>query len=42
MEQSIHAARRGDSSDLDEFRTLIEERSAILFDASRERFFARA
>jgi chemotaxis protein methyltransferase CheR len=28
------------ASELDEFRTLIEERSAILFDASRERFFA--
>jgi chemotaxis protein methyltransferase CheR len=27
-------------SELDEFRTLIEERSAIFFDASRERFFA--
>jgi chemotaxis protein methyltransferase CheR len=27
-------------SELDEFRTLIEERSAILFDAPRERFFA--
>src|SRR5258708_25827594 len=26
--------------ELDEFRTLIEERSAILFDASRERFFS--
>ena len=28
------------TSELDEFRTLIEERSAIFFDASRERFFA--
>jgi chemotaxis protein methyltransferase CheR len=28
------------ASELDEFRTLIEERSAILFDAPRERFFA--
>src|ERR1700687_5752649 len=28
------------ASELDEFRTLIEERSAILFDASRERFFS--
>jgi chemotaxis protein methyltransferase CheR len=28
------------ASELGEFRTLIEERSAILFDASRERFFA--
>ena len=28
------------ASELDEFRTLIEDRSAILFDASRERFFA--
>jgi hypothetical protein len=28
------------ASELDEFRTLLEERSAILFDASRERFFA--
>jgi chemotaxis protein methyltransferase CheR len=28
------------AAELDEFRTLIEERSAILFDASRERFFA--
>ena len=28
------------ASELDEFRTLIEERSAIFFDASRERFFA--
>ena len=27
-------------SELDEFRVLIEERSAIFFDASRERFFA--
>src|SRR5260370_34791844 len=27
------------ASELDEFRTLIEERSAIFFDASRERFF---
>ena len=27
-------------SELDDLRTLIEERSAILFDASRERFFA--
>jgi chemotaxis protein methyltransferase CheR len=27
-------------SELDEIRTLIEERSAILFDASRERFFS--
>src|SRR3984893_6799788 len=28
------------TSELDELRTLIEERSAILFDASRERFFS--
>jgi len=28
------------ASELDEFRTLIEQRSAICFDASRERFFA--
>src|SRR5258708_23802056 len=28
------------ASELDEFRTLVEERSAIFFDASRERFFA--
>jgi len=28
------------ASELDELRTLIEERSAIFFDASRERFFA--
>jgi chemotaxis protein methyltransferase CheR len=28
------------AAELDEFRTLIEERSAIFFDASRERFFA--
>src|SRR6266404_5775148 len=28
------------ASELDEFRTLIEQRSAILFDASRERFFS--
>src|SRR6202521_1532762 len=28
------------ASELDEFRTLIEERSAIFFDAPRERFFA--
>src|SRR5260370_30468058 len=28
------------ASELDEFRTLIEERSAIFFDASRERFFS--
>ena len=27
-------------SELDEIRTLIEQRSAILFDASRERFFS--
>src|SRR5258708_34576869 len=28
------------ASELDEVRTLIEERSAIFFDASRERFFS--
>jgi chemotaxis protein methyltransferase CheR len=40
MERSSTLPAALTSSELDELRTLIEERSAILFDASRERFFA--
>jgi chemotaxis protein methyltransferase CheR len=40
MEKSSTLPELVTNSDLDELRTLIEERSAILFDASRERFFA--
>ena len=40
MEKSSTLAAAVTSSEFDEFRTLIEERSAILFDASRERFFS--
>jgi|SRR5580692_5193853 chemotaxis protein methyltransferase CheR len=40
MEKSSTLPAPVSASELDELRTLIEERSAILFDASRERFFA--
>lgn len=40
MEKSSTLAAAVTPSEFDEFRTLIEERSAILFDASRERFFS--
>jgi chemotaxis protein methyltransferase CheR len=40
MEKSSTLPQPVTNSELDELRTLIEERSAILFDASRERFFA--
>jgi chemotaxis protein methyltransferase CheR len=40
MEKSSTLPAPVTASELDELRTLIEERSAILFDASRERFFA--
>jgi len=40
MEKSSTLPEPVTNSELDELRTLIEERSAILFDASRERFFA--
>ena len=39
-DKSSTMAAAAKAAELDEFRTLIEERSAILFDASRERFFA--
>lgn len=40
MEKSSTLPAAVTASELDELRTLIEERSAIFFDASRERFFA--
>jgi chemotaxis protein methyltransferase CheR len=40
MDKSSTLPAAATASELDELRTLIEERSAILFDASRERFFA--
>jgi chemotaxis protein methyltransferase CheR len=40
MDRSSTLPAAATASELDELRTLIEERSAILFDASRERFFA--
>ena len=40
MERSSTLPAALTPAELDELRTLIEERSAILFDASRERFFA--
>src|SRR5271168_1272941 len=40
MKQQLVAAPRLTESELDQIRTLIEHRSAILFDASRERFFS--
>lgn len=40
MKQHTVAAARLTESELDQIRTLIEQRSAILFDASRERFFS--
>jgi chemotaxis protein methyltransferase CheR len=40
MERSSTLPAAVTPGELDELRTLIEERSAILFDASRERFFA--
>jgi chemotaxis protein methyltransferase CheR len=40
MEKSSTLAAAVTPSEFDEFRTFIEERSAILFDASRERFFS--
>lgn len=40
MEKSPMMAAAVTPSEFDEFRTLIEERSAIFFDASRERFFS--
>ena len=40
MEKSSTLPAALTASELDELRTLIEERSAIFFDASRERFFA--
>jgi chemotaxis protein methyltransferase CheR len=39
-EKSFTMPAAATTSELDELRTLIEERSAILFDASRERFFS--
>lgn len=40
MKQHPVTTARLTESELDEIRTLIEQRSAILFDASRERFFS--
>jgi len=40
MKQHPVAAARLTESELDQIRTLIEHRSAILFDSSRERFFS--
>ena len=40
MKHHPAAAARLTESELDEIRTLIEQRSAIFFDASRERFFS--
>ena len=40
MKQHPIAAARLTESELDQIRTLIEHRSAILFDSSRERFFS--
>jgi chemotaxis protein methyltransferase CheR len=40
MDKSSTLSAAVTAAELDEFRTLIEERSAIFFDASRERFFA--
>ena len=40
MDKSATLPAAVTASELDELRTLIEERSAIFFDASRERFFA--
>jgi chemotaxis protein methyltransferase CheR len=40
MDKSSTLPVAATASELDELRTLIEERSAILFDSSRERFFA--
>jgi chemotaxis protein methyltransferase CheR len=40
MKQQLVAAASLTESELDQIRTLIEQRSAILFDASRERFFS--
>jgi len=40
MKQHTVTAARLTESELDQIRTLIENRSAILFDASRERFFS--
>ncbi len=40
MKQHPVAAARLTESELDQIRTLIEQRSAILFDSSRERFFS--
>jgi chemotaxis protein methyltransferase CheR len=40
MKQHSVTTARLTESELDEIRTLIEQRSAILFDASRERFFS--
>jgi chemotaxis protein methyltransferase CheR len=40
MKQHSATAARPTDSELDEIRTLIEQRSAILFDSSRERFFS--
>jgi chemotaxis protein methyltransferase CheR len=40
MKQHPVATARLTESELDQIRTLIEQRSAILFDASRERFFS--
>jgi chemotaxis protein methyltransferase CheR len=40
MKAHPHTSAKLSDSELDEIRTLIEQRSAILFDASRERFFS--
>jgi len=40
MKQHLGTPVRLTEAELDEIRTLIEQRSAILFDASRERFFS--
>jgi len=40
MDKASTLSAAATASELDELRTLIEERSAIFFDASRERFFA--
>jgi len=40
MKERFHTTAKLSESELDEIRTLIEQRSAILFDSSRERFFS--
>jgi len=40
MKERLHTTAKLSESELDEIRALIEQRSAILFDSSRERFFS--